>query len=467
MNLLRVAANRTRDRGATRCKRLSASRPRRSSRRTRSGSPGRDPGLRGAAHPPVRRCCCSASSLVVLAYPFLDASTGGRAVLGVVQMVVVFAAVAAVRLHPRADLGGAAARAAGHGLRRARGGPAATPTGSCSTSAAVHAPFYFYVSYAMIRYLFHDDRVTRDELFATGAAFTVVAWAFAYVYAAAQVLWPGSFVGADGAASRSGSACSSCPSPTSPASGSPTCCRSHGHARSLVMVEQVAGVLYVALVDRPPGRATVVRASERALTPALSPAAPLISRTAWRSSATARGLGPGVRVRVEVDHRGQEVVDLVRGRSRPPARRASDACARTRSASGSPARSARRPDQQRVHLALLVAAAAQRGREARPLHVVAELLRANRLQPAGQAAVPDAPRRPTSRRRHASASVVSRVSLVSVVSPSTVTSSGTPSVVSGQNAAIGAAVPDRQPGFSARPSPSGRSAWASCATTSR
>ena len=50
----------------------------------------------------------------------------------------------------------------------------------------------------MVRYLFHDDRVTRDELFATGAAFTVVAWAFAYVYAAAQVLWPGSFIGATG-----------------------------------------------------------------------------------------------------------------------------------------------------------------------------------------------------------------------------------------------------------------------------
>ena len=66
------------------------------------------------------------------------------------------------------------------------------------TSALVHAPFYFYVSYAMIRYLFHDDWVTRDELFATGAAFTVVAWAFAYLYAAAQVIWPGSFVGANG-----------------------------------------------------------------------------------------------------------------------------------------------------------------------------------------------------------------------------------------------------------------------------
>ena len=65
-------------------------------------------------------------------------------------------------------------------------------------SALFHVPFYFFVSYAMIRYLFHDDRVTRDELFATGAAFTVVAWAFAYVYAAVQVLWPGSFVNYDG-----------------------------------------------------------------------------------------------------------------------------------------------------------------------------------------------------------------------------------------------------------------------------
>jgi hypothetical protein len=62
-------------------------------------------------------------------------------------------------------------------------------------SAAFHVPFYLFVSYAMIRYLFHDDKVTRDELWAVGAAFTVVAWAFAYLYAAAQVIWPGSFVG--------------------------------------------------------------------------------------------------------------------------------------------------------------------------------------------------------------------------------------------------------------------------------
>ena len=59
------------------------------------------------------------------------------------------------------------------------------------TSALLHAPFYFYVAYSTIRYLFHDDRVTTDELFAIGAAFTVVAWGFAYVYLAVVIIVPG------------------------------------------------------------------------------------------------------------------------------------------------------------------------------------------------------------------------------------------------------------------------------------
>ena len=124
--------------------------------------------------------------LVVLAYPFLDDSTGGRAVIGVVQMVVVFTAVAAVRLTPALSW---VALLLGVPAMVFAVLEAVEPDTDwiVLTSAAVHAPFYFYVSYAMIRYLFHDDRVTRDELFATGAAFTVVAWAFAYVYAAAQV----------------------------------------------------------------------------------------------------------------------------------------------------------------------------------------------------------------------------------------------------------------------------------------
>ena len=100
----------------------------------------------------------------------------------------------------------------------------------------------------MIRYLFHDDRVTRDELYATGAAFTVVAWGFAYVYAAAQVIWPGSFAGTGGPGDRSWFELLFLSFTTLTSVGLSDVTPVLAHARSLVMVEQVAGVMYVALV---------------------------------------------------------------------------------------------------------------------------------------------------------------------------------------------------------------------------
>jgi hypothetical protein len=199
--------------------------------------------------------------LVVLAYPFLDTSTAGRAALGVVQMIVVFAAVAAVRLTPVLSW---VALLLGVPAMVFAVLEAVQPHSDwiVLTSAAVHAPFYGYVSYAMIRYLFHDDRVTRDELFATGAAFTVVAWAFAYVYAAAQVLWPGSFVGANGdEQSWFNLLFLSFTNLTSV--GLSDVVPIGEHARSLVMVEQLAGVLYVALVIARLVGLTVARAASR------------------------------------------------------------------------------------------------------------------------------------------------------------------------------------------------------------
>ena len=116
------------------------------------------------------------------------------------------------------------------------------------TSALLHAPFYFYISYGMIRYLFHDDKVTRDELFATGAAFTVVAWGFAYLYVAVQIVWPGSFIGFDGEGARSWFELLFLSFTTLTSVGLSDVIPVLPHARSLVMVEQVAGVFYVALV---------------------------------------------------------------------------------------------------------------------------------------------------------------------------------------------------------------------------
>jgi hypothetical protein len=185
--------------------------------------------------------------MVVLVYPFLDGSTAGRAVLGVVQMALVLVAVYAVRRTPALSW-----------VAILLGGPAmifavleaVEPTTDwiVLASAAVHVPFYFFVSYAMIRYLFDDDRVTRDELFATAAAFTVVAWGFAYLYAAVQVIWPGSFVGTGAAGDRPWFDLLFLSFTNLTSVGLSDIYPVLGHARSLVMIEQVAGVLYVALV---------------------------------------------------------------------------------------------------------------------------------------------------------------------------------------------------------------------------
>ena len=182
----------------------------------------------------------------VLAYPFLDESAPGRAALGMVGTIMVLVAIWAVRFTPAL-----AWVAVGLGV------PALIFTFAEAfypqtewivlVNALLHAPFYFYVSYAMLRYLFHDDVVTRDELYCTGAAFTVVAWAFAYVFAIVQVLEPGAFVGTEGdqrswfellylSFSNLTSVGLSDIVPVMP------------HARSVVMVEQMLGVMYVALV---------------------------------------------------------------------------------------------------------------------------------------------------------------------------------------------------------------------------
>ncbi len=185
--------------------------------------------------------------LAVLAYPFFGDAVWGRALLGVVQLGIVLAAIAAVRPTPALTW-----------VAVLLGGPAMAftvaeaiwPGTDAVTllSALFHVPFYFYLSYAMLRYLFHDDRVTRDELFATGAAFTVVAWGFAYVFEAAQVVWPGSFAGSDGESARTWFELLFLSFSTLTSVGLSDVVPVGAHARSFAMVEMVAGVFYVALV---------------------------------------------------------------------------------------------------------------------------------------------------------------------------------------------------------------------------
>ena len=180
--------------------------------------------------------------VAVIAYPFLTGSTAGRAVIGVVQLLLVLIALAAVRRTPTLTW-----------VSLIFGGPATVfavweavapeTDWVVLTSAFFHVPFYLFVSYAMIKYLFHDDQVTRDELFATGAAFTVVAWAFAYLFAAVQAIWPGSF-----GEQLPWFELLFLSFTTLTSTGLSDIVPVQQHARSFVMLEQVAGVFYVALV---------------------------------------------------------------------------------------------------------------------------------------------------------------------------------------------------------------------------
>jgi hypothetical protein len=59
--------------------------------------------------------------------------------------------------------------------------------------ALLESAFYFYATGSLIAYMLQDWVATTDELFAAGATFTLLAWAFAYAYIACQALLPGSF----------------------------------------------------------------------------------------------------------------------------------------------------------------------------------------------------------------------------------------------------------------------------------
>ena len=182
----------------------------------------------------------------VLLYPFMD-GPAGRAALSLFGLLVLGFAVRAVEATPALTAVSVLLGVPILVLTLIEvAGPLDPPL--LLAQSVLLAGFYFYTSYALIRYMFHDRVVTRDELFATGATFTVLAWAFAYVYQAVQVIWPGSFVA------------SSAPAPFGwfellflsfsnlTSVGLSDILPVLPNARSIVMIEQVAGLMYVALV---------------------------------------------------------------------------------------------------------------------------------------------------------------------------------------------------------------------------
>ncbi len=185
--------------------------------------------------------------------PFLQvASIGewegfGRSVLGPFGIIVLFLAVWAVRSTPALTW-----------VSIVLGLPDAVLTvveGFVPDNTAVvlwssmHALFYFYTAYGLLRYMFNDNRVTKDELYATGAAFTVIAWGFAHLYAVIQVWQPHSFNAySDPEQARTWFELLFLSFTTLTSTGLSDIGPILPYARSVVMIEQVGGMMYVALV---------------------------------------------------------------------------------------------------------------------------------------------------------------------------------------------------------------------------
>jgi len=128
----------------------------------------------------------------------------------------------------------------------------------------LEATLYLYGAGGLITYMMEDERVTFDELFAAGATFTLIAWGFAYLYLVCQAWSPGSFAGG--------------PNPEAgltfiellflsfanlSATGLSDIVPIRSSARVLVMLEQFAGVAYIAVVVSRLIGLTIVRRSDK------------------------------------------------------------------------------------------------------------------------------------------------------------------------------------------------------------
>jgi hypothetical protein len=136
----------------------------------------------------------AAQLAAVLIYPFLEDNHGGRAVFSVLGIGFLALVYLAVRDSPGLSW-----------VAVVLGVPATVllliqaVTGDDELlpySSAIEAILYFYAAGALIAYMLEDHVITRDELYAIGATFTLLAWAFAYTFTVVQAVDPGSFTAA-------------------------------------------------------------------------------------------------------------------------------------------------------------------------------------------------------------------------------------------------------------------------------
>jgi hypothetical protein len=129
--------------------------------------------------------------LGVILYPLMESSPRGRALFGVFGLLVLGLALWVVRRGPWLTWLGVTLALP---IVLLSVSTAITPRPDLMiVTALLEAVFYFYAAGSLIAYMLQDRDVAPDELAAAGATFTLLAWAFAYLFVACQGIVPGSF----------------------------------------------------------------------------------------------------------------------------------------------------------------------------------------------------------------------------------------------------------------------------------
>ena len=205
----------------------------------------------------------AAQLLGVLVYPAMEGSDLGRALFSVFGIAILGLVLLAVRTTPALTWVGVLLGAPATVLLLIQA--VTRDDALLPYSSALEAVLYFYAAGALIAYMLEDHVITRDELFAVGATFTLVAWAFAYSFTVYQAIEPVSFTAAvDPNGERTWVELLFLSFTTLSSTGLSDVVPIKPFARSLVMIEQLAGVAYIAMVvSRLVGMLVMSRPAER------------------------------------------------------------------------------------------------------------------------------------------------------------------------------------------------------------
>ncbi len=197
-------------------------------------------------HPSAILLAAQLASLLL--YPVFDGRHSGRALFGAFGVLFPLLAVWVVSRSPAVKW--AAWLVAVPAILASVASIALANDDLLVVSSTLEALLYFYAAGGLIAYMMSDHIVSADELFAAGATFTLLAWGFAFAFLVCQMVEPGSFANSL--------------TPDSPrrpwiellflsftnlsATGLADIVPVSSAARVLVMLEQFAGVGYLAIV---------------------------------------------------------------------------------------------------------------------------------------------------------------------------------------------------------------------------